>query len=68
MLPIFTTLPLLALFGLGGILALPMVNPRKRDLAAYRLAQRLLDDADLQAGMRESRRRAAQASSRPRRS
>ncbi|MBL0179705.1 MAG: hypothetical protein IPP98_11345 [Gemmatimonadetes bacterium] len=53
-LPVFTTLPLLAIFGLGGILALPMVNPRKRDLAAYRLAQRLLDDADLQAGIRES--------------
>ncbi len=53
-LPVFTTLPLVALFGLGGILSLPMVNPRKRDLAAYRLAQRLLDDADLQSGIREA--------------
>lgn len=51
-LPVFTTLPLLPILGLGGILALPMVNPRKRDLAAYRLAQRLLDDADLQGGIR----------------
>lgn len=53
-LPVFTTLPLVAIFGLGGILSLPMVNPRKRDLAAYRLAQRLLDDADLQAGVRDA--------------
>ncbi len=49
----FITLPLLAFIGLGGILALPMVNPRKRDLATYPLAQRLLDEADLASGLRE---------------
>ena len=49
----FVTIPLLAFLGLGGILALPMVNPRKRDLATYPLAQRLLDEADLASGLRE---------------
>lgn len=49
----FATLPLLAFFGLAGILSLPMVNPLKRDMAAHRLAQRLLDNADLPSGLRE---------------
>lgn len=48
----FITLPLLAAFGVIGVLALPMVNPQKRDLIAYPLAQRLLDEMDLAAGLR----------------
>lgn len=48
----FITLPLLAAFGVVGVLALPMVNPQKRDLIAYPLAQRLLDEMDLAAGLR----------------
>jgi hypothetical protein len=49
----FIALPILALFGIGGILALPMVNPEKRDLAAHRVAQRLLDEVDLATGTRD---------------
>jgi len=48
----FLTLPLLAAFGVIGVLAMPMVNPQKRDLIAFPLAQRLLDEMDLQAGLR----------------
>jgi predicted outer membrane lipoprotein len=48
----FLTLPLLAAFGVISVLAVPMVNPQQRDLVAYPLAQRLLDEMDLAAGLR----------------
>lgn len=45
-------LPLLALFGLGGVLALPFGSPAKRDLLAHQHAQRLLEERDLTHGLR----------------
>jgi hypothetical protein len=38
---------LVAFLGLAAILALPLVNPINRDMQAYHLCQRLLDEAEL---------------------
>lgn len=53
MTPARLALALLALLGLGGVLALPFVNPVNRDLLAHRLAARLLDDKELQDALRD---------------
>ena len=47
MTPARLALVLLAMFGIGGILALPFIDPVKRDVMAHRLAARLLDDKEL---------------------
>lgn len=53
MTPARLALALLALLGVGGVLALPFVNPVNRDLLAHQLAARLLDDKGLQDALRE---------------
>lgn len=45
--PARLALALLALFGIGGVLALPFINPVHRDLLAHRLAARLLEDKEM---------------------
>lgn len=42
-----------AVLGLAAVLALPFVNPVRRDLLAYGLGQRLLDERDLATALRE---------------
>lgn len=51
--PARVALTLAALVGLAAVLALPFVNPEKRDLRAHRAAQRLLDERDLEAALTE---------------
>jgi hypothetical protein len=46
------SLALIAFFGLAAILAMPLVNPIHRDLQAYHLTQRLLDDTELGEALR----------------
>lgn len=43
----------LPFLGLAAVLALPLVNPVNRDLQAYRLSQRLLDETDLGEALRD---------------
>lgn len=47
MMPARLALALLTIFGIGGVLAFPFIDPAKRDLMAHRLAARLLDDKEL---------------------
>ena len=47
MTPARLALTLLAMCGIGGVLALPFIDPVRRDVLAYRLAARLLDDKEL---------------------
>ncbi|MDZ4258873.1 MAG: methyl-accepting chemotaxis protein [Gemmatimonadales bacterium] len=42
-----------AVLGLAAVLSLPFVNPVRRDLLAFDLGQRLLDERDLAAALRE---------------
>jgi hypothetical protein len=46
------SLALIPLFGLAAILALPLVNPMNRDMQAYYLCQRLLDETELPEALR----------------
>jgi hypothetical protein len=46
------SLALIAFLGLAAILALPLVNPINRDIQAYHLNQRLLDEAELPEALR----------------
>lgn len=46
------SLALVAFLGLAAVLALPLVNPVNRDLQAYHLCQRLLDEAELPEALR----------------
>ena len=46
------SLALVAFLGLAAVLALPLVNPVNRDLQAYLLSQRLLDEAELPEALR----------------
>lgn len=43
----------LAFLGLGAVLSLPFVNPIRRDLLAHAISQRLLEERDLTAALRE---------------
>lgn len=52
MTPARLALALLAIFGVGGVLSLPFINPVNRDLLAHRLAARLLDDKEMVDGLR----------------
>lgn len=52
MTPARLALALLAIFGVGGVLSLPFINPVNRDLLAHRLAARLLEDKELVDGLR----------------
>lgn len=52
MTPARLALALLPLFGIGGVLSLPFINPLNRDLLAHQLAARLLDDKQLVDGLR----------------
>lgn len=46
------SLALVAFLGLAAVLALPLVNPVNRDLQAYLLSQRILDEAELPEALR----------------
>lgn len=50
---IHLALPFLALFGLAAVLALPFANPVRRDLLAYGISQRLLEERNLDVALRE---------------
>lgn len=52
MTPARLALALLAIFGVGGVLSLPFINPVNRDLLAHRLATRILDDKEMVDGLR----------------
>ncbi len=47
------TLPLLVLFGLTAVLALPFANPVRRDLLAHGISQRLLEERNLDVALRD---------------
>ncbi len=51
--PARLALAALAFLGLAAVLSLPFVNPVRRDLLAYAISQRLLEERDLAAALRE---------------
>jgi hypothetical protein len=51
--PARAALALAAVLGIAAVLALPFVNPEKRDFRAHRVANRLLDERDLETALTE---------------